>query len=211
VNATSFKFMAVAYAAASFLLIHVAYNKGPVYTYFAVLSASTVPMILTYVFIEHRLPLDPSRQSWAFEFGDAIFLPLAGAMIALLLRHDHTDSFLFSWWWQIIAIAGGIVFALGFRAMDKPSYTELQYDSPAKIVHEFIAYPVLASVLIWGIPLLWTSFWGFGGSGPVIVPILAVFGGVAWLGCGIADGTRGLDPHYLHPEWSWSQMALETP
>ena len=210
-NATSFKLMAVAYAATTFLLIQAAYNKGPVYTYVAILMASTVPMIATYVFIEHRLPLDPSRQSWAFEFGDAIFLPLAGAMIALMARHNNSPSFIYSWWWQILAIVGGIVFALSFRAMDKPNYNALQYDGPAKIVHEFIAYPVLAAVLIWGIPLLWTSFWGFGGSGPVTVPILAVFGAAAWLGCGIADGTRGLDPFYLHPEWRWSQMAFETP
>ena len=168
-------------------------------------------MILTYLFIENRLPLNPARQSWAFMFGDAIFLPLAGAMIAILARHNDSPSFVYSWWWQILAIVGGIGFALLFRAADKPNYNELQYDSPAKIVHEFIAYPVLASVLIWGIPLLWTSFWGFGGSGPVIVPILAVFGGLAWLGCGIADGNRGLDPHYLHPEWSWNTMAFETP
>ncbi len=209
-DSNTFKVMAAVYAVVIWLCIHAAFNRGPLITVVAMLFASTVPMVLTQMLIEHRPPaLDPSRQSWAFLFGDAFFLPLAGAMIALMARYNDS-SFVFKWWWQVTAVICGLIVGIGFRLMDKPNYSMLQYNSPSKIVHEFISFPVLASVLIWGIPLLFTSFWGFGHHEMLIVPIVFVLSGVGF-GAMMAHDGGGLDTHYLHPEWKWSTTATTSP
>lgn len=205
-DANVFKVLAAVYAVVIWIFIHAAINRGPWVTVVAMLFASTVPMILTQMLIEHRPPaLDPSRQSWSFLFGDAIILPLAGAMIALMARHNGS-SFVFHWWWQVTAVICGLIVGFGFRLMDKPNYDLAQYNSPSKIVHEFVSFPVLASVLVWGLPLLVTSYWGFGHHQMLVVPIVFVLS-AAGFGAMMAHDGGGLDTHYLHPEWNWNAMA----
>jgi len=128
------------------------------------LLASPVPMALTRAFVEGgsvRDMFDPNLQSWTFIFGDIIALPLAVAMAALGWQELSQAGT--QWYtnliWLLASAAIGALSGLGFHLLDSGAYRAAgaanALESPTKLVHDFVAYPILFGAIVCvGVPLL---------------------------------------------------------
>lgn len=148
---------------------------------------------------------NPKTQSWAFLFGDWIFLPVSLAALAWG-AHEwyHEAGFGFVTYdsdgWQRICMALGMVAGFLFNVMDRKVYAKAgAHDaifSPSKIAHDFVAYPVfVASLLYLAVPLLGV----LNEARPAFAAGLV--GLVLWGVMGVCDVKRQLHPFNLHPAW----------
>ncbi len=144
-------------------------------------------------------------QSWAYMIGDGLFLPIAFVAVSIGWRQLQPDRF-DSVHAASICLLIGLVLGLGFHMMDGTYYQmnggEFALSGPSKIYHDFVVYPVLAGVLLWGgVPLLMDATW----NKWTIVAVLALAG---WGLMGALDAKRGLVPADLHPDWDQRQFIV---
>lgn len=146
-------------------------------------------------------------QSWAFLFGDTLWLPLAFGLAAVGYRLVPEGSFFRSWVWLAACIAMGLVAGTVFHALDTSAYSnagaELALLSPTKLAHDFVAYPFLFGGLLYvGLPVTVHNFRGYG------LPVLLLIG--MWGLMGFFDAQRGLNPLDLHPRWDAVRFRVIT-
>jgi hypothetical protein len=190
------------YATIDLAVLVRAIRRGRVWTtlIFAWLT-STIPMYALGRFMEHRWLPGWAHQSWAFLFGDAIFLPLALAATALAWRQLPTKSWHRSWWWLAISIIVGVAISAKFHHDEAGVYPPLQLQSPTKLFHDLVAYPVFVAALwatAWPVVTshLWKSRW--------VLPALIVFGLLMWGACSWGDTLHQLSG--LHIGWDWRSL-----
>lgn len=199
----------------------------------AALLASTVPIALLAQFYEAPR-MGQSRtlgylishfqdQSYAFLFGDLLFLPFAAAMAALAWKNTPAlkGTSATSWWWTGISVVVGLLAAYWFRYLnDKAAYYKAgaigSFNAPTKLLHDFGAYPVLFGGLFCvGVPLFLKAV---NGHAPFFLfyatPYmwLVLMGIGLWFAAGLVHdaGLFGppLDPRKLHPDnWVWLAAA----
>jgi len=162
---------------------------------FVLLSSPVLLAVLAFT-LEGR-PLsalfDVRHQGWSFMFGDTFVLTTALALCAVGWAHVPEDSMFRSPNWVLIALFLGMAAGFAFHAWDGSNYIHdgagMVLNSPTKLAHDFVAYPVL-----------------FGSLVCVGVPILAHWSGASWwlLLCLLAQiGLMVLDTlRAMHPEWS---------
>lgn len=161
-------------------------------------------------------------QSYAFLFGDTIFLPFAAAMAALAWRQTPAlrDSWAASWQWTAASAVLGIAAGFVFRHINDAKVYLPQaagsFNAPTKLFHDWGTYPVLFGGLVCvGIPLIvkvvdtqvpFIHLW-------VASPYLGLMlsGVILWAGAGAWHdmgrfGHAPLVPQNLHPDkWVWPQ------
>jgi hypothetical protein len=173
---------------------------------FAVLFASPILLAVLAVTVEYRSLMNVfnvDKQSWSFMFGDTFALTAAVAFAALARRYYVVPEIFSSLGWAIICLASGLAAGFAFHHMDSNNYISAgaaaALDSPTKLAHDFVAYPVL-----------------FGGLLCVGIPLLVVRSNYTWLvlACvgvwvlfGVCDARRGLNPLDMHPEWDESSFS----
>ena len=141
----------------------------------------------------------PATQSWAFLFGDVLWLPASFAAAAYGQRFVQDDSKFHSHWWLAGCVVIGVVAGVVFHKLDQEVYVlnghGLALVSPTKLAHDFVAYPLLfGGLLFLGLPVLVHRFWWAGAT--------ALIGVLLWGLMGVADAKRSLDPKDLHPKWN---------
>lgn len=208
-------------------LLYFVWAARPIAAAMTTLSASALLLPTLAVLLEGRSlgsVLNPRTQSWAFLFGDFIFLPLAAALLALawgyIVMPDLRDTRWIAW------IAGstllGLAAGAAFHWMDAKTYRAhgagLALDSPTKLAHDFVSYPVLFGGLFCvGVPLLMKiaaacirvtfADGSFGVQPAMALQVGLALGAVAlWGLMGWFDVKNGLDPKNLHPAWSVSEF-----
>lgn len=186
--------------------------------------ASPFPMFFVAGGIEGRRLselFDIRTQSWAFLLGDTVFLPFMAAMLALAwrqisLRQNPASGIWYKpvlppekkpWYttsaWRVSAGAIGLAAGVVFHLVDMANYTDLAANSPAKLMHDYGAYPTL-----WG--GLWFGLW------PALYrrpsrkwALVALVGWSLWLAAGIADNTvHHLDGRNLHVQFDWDTHLI---
>src|SRR4051812_19767721 len=156
--------------------------------------SSIFPMFIVGTILEGRQLSDilsVKHQSWAFIFGDSIFLPLAGAMFVLALRRQTLGYQLVDrWWWVAVSATVGVAAGFVFHAMDRGSYNSLRFNSPTKLIHDFVAYPLLfGGLLFLGGSVLVNLFQhGHRGLSFALVGIVVGLGG--WVALGVAHDSH---------------------
>jgi hypothetical protein len=180
---------------------------------FVLLMCSTIPMGLVGTLAEHRTLGDlygPGHASWAFVFGDAIFLPFAGVMFTLAWGRLRFSNELAQGWWIATSAIIGITAGLIFHAMDGKTYDAARLNSPTKLVHDFVAYPLFFGGLVFvGLPAFVLAIRLHQHTALTLVIIGLVLGVGGWAACGLHDAK--LDPKKLHIAWNWSQHAHTSP
>ncbi len=171
-----------------------------------VLLASPVLIAGLAIFVEKR-PIaglvDFRHGSWSFLVGDMFVLTTAVVICALAWR-DIPRGFYVSWQWILLSAALGTAAGIAFHWWDGKNYVSdgfgLSLNSPTKLAHDFVAYPVLFGGLVCvGVPLLSNWSWH----------TWAVLGCVViWVVLVLADILRGLSPLNLHPPWDWDVHAF---
>lgn len=178
--------------------------------------ASPVPLAVVAIGMERRDVthlFDPTVQSWAFMFGDTVFLPFMAAMLALGWRRlgpwpgpggayrSVKRRWYLTWYWWGGCLVAGVLASSAFHWVDSVNYTASALYSPAKLMHDFCAYSVLSGGLLFGlVPVLANRRLRRYG-------MLAMLGFTFWLGAGIADNTfHKLDGRNLHVEYDWWQL-----
>lgn len=211
------------YAAFDFLLLVYCVRNGSVLgAVIAALLASTIPIALLASLMEHRsliqIVAHYQDQSFAFLFGDLIFLPFAAAMAALAWRQIPNEGWRVSWQWTLASALIGLAAGLTFRyLMDKPNYATADamgsFEAPTKLLHDFCAYPVLFGGLVCvGIPLfinVVNSRWPFFHLWMPSPYFWFMLVGIAlWFAAGIIHDQH-LVPQKLHPDtWRWPSKNL---
>lgn len=156
-------------------------------------------------------------QSFAFMFGDAIFLPFSAAMAAIAWRSIPKEGWRVSWQWTLASAIVGLLAGLAFRyLMDLPAYHKAgamgSFYAPTKLVHDLAAYPVLFGGLFCvGVPLVRVVNAKFPFFHLYTAPYfwLMLAGIVVWYGLGLWHdsgmfGHAPLNPLKLHPnDWVW--------
>lgn len=114
---------------------------------------ATVREVLTSVF-------SPRTQAWSFLLGDLVILPGAFAVAALRWSTSDYRIDLSVLWWLIVSLAFGVAAGFGFHyGIDKPGFTEkgkaASLNSPTKLLHDFVSYPVLGGGLLFAVGPIW--------------------------------------------------------
>ena len=172
------------------------------------LLASPILLFVLRVFLEDWQPkglFDPATQSWAFLFGDALWLPMAFAAAAYGQRSVPQDSTFRSGWWLAVSVVAGVAAGVVFHKMDQAVYVTAGYGqallSPTKLAHDFVAYPLLFGGLQFlGVPVLVHHFWWTG--------MVALAGVLLWGAMGVHDMVKPLNPAHLHPKWSTQDFSV---
>lgn len=139
--------------------------------------------------------------NWAFVFGDTLVLPIVAFVAALGWRRlsKGADVWYNSPNWLPFCMLVGVLAGIAFHYSDTQAYAEagaqLAMQSPSKLAHDFVAYPVIMGGLLYlGVPVLMAkhlkTHW--------LVIILCV---VIWCILAYMGTVAGLDPKLLHPEW----------
>ncbi len=135
---------------------------------------------------------NPKSDSWAYLFGDFLILPFSMGMAARDAQHV---SWLLDWRFIVAVIVGGCIFSVGFRWFDSNNYIRDGHRdrlySPTKLWHDFVVYPVVASVFLW-VTISALSTGALGGW-------VAVGGIALFFTLGGVDMIRGLKPEQMHP------------
>ncbi len=180
---------------------------------FLVVLAPIVVSLFGMVFIRlvvEDIPLsgmfNPKMQSWAFLFGDGIALPLA-LLFIVLARGGQNVPGSGSLGWYFTAAIVGLAGGAGFHVMETDAYRKqdaaLALESPTKSWHDFVVYPVLLGLIVWGGgPLLLPSAWDFW-------TILAIAALLVWVTLGVKyDAKRKPRPYDMHPAWDPVKFAV---
>ena len=144
---------------------------------------------------------NPATQSWAFLFGDAIFLPIAffGAALSWrTLRGSWFAYFNSLWWIGVAALAGFVAQYVFHNVLNAPTYERLGLasllESPTSVWHDRVVYFTLVMLFVMiCVPAAIHDIHGWGGK-------LVIIGLVGWLAMVACDATfHQLDPRNLHP------------
>jgi xanthosine utilization system XapX-like protein len=153
-----------------------------------------------------RSMFDRASQSWTFLFGNGVVLPIAILMIGFARSEVKPDGFWLEWNWVLVSAGAGLLSGVIFRFVDQPRYARYSalsnLSSPTKVWHDFVTYPVLFGSTVWaGFPLLLPEyhFW------PTIIALIAI---VSWIGLGVCDVIRDLDPRGQHPGWDRKEFSI---
>lgn len=196
----SFYLLMAAAVFASFAGIVYGVKAGNLWVGLVPILISPCAMLVIRVLAEDGRPkglFSLTTQSWAFLFGDTLALPLAFLAAAWSWRRLAPDGWYTRSLWLVMAIAIGLLVAVGWRLLEVRGYTTAGYadllGSPSKLWHDLVVYPVLGSTLVWaGIPAMVYDFRYTGW--------LVVMGVVVWVALGVLDNTvHHLDPADLHP------------
>lgn len=145
-------------------------------------------------------------KSWAFIFGDTIALPIAFAAASRgwwWLQGDPTAWYRQDWWLVRSLVIGAII-GLVFHFVDQPNYIKAgldeALDSPTKLWHDLVVYPVLAGSLLY---LGWPVVTETSSSTPW--PWMLVIAVGLWAVLGLLDiraaRTKRLAYSEFHPLW----------
>lgn len=159
---------------------------------------SPVMMVVVRLALEPKFPLLEGKQSLAYLVGDSVALPLALWAAAMSWRViGQENGFHQRWWWLLVAITAGVLITYAWHTfLDVPRYVETgatdRLGAPTKLWHDYVVYPSLATLLVWGgVPAIFKDFGGYGRW--------VLTGFALWAGLGALDGVRGLDPRHMHP------------
>ena len=177
--------------------------------------SSIVPMGAVGCYYEKRPFTDvfsPKISALQFLYGDSIFLPFALAMFAAALAHEHHSSWHVTIWWYVVAVVIGSLAGLVFHAHDQKNYDPERFNSPAKLVHDFTAYPLLLGGLVFlGVPALINGLAQLDWVALVIIVLGVVVGFGGWFWMGLLrdfktgpDGRPLLQLERLHIKWRWT-------
>jgi hypothetical protein len=148
------------------------------------------------------------KQAWSFIIGDIFLLP-AAAWIAAHKWSQIADRSELTWsWWTLSLLLGGIAGAAFHFLLDTPGYTQRGFasslDSPTKLFHDFVSYPVLFGGLLYAfIPLVGATWVNW----HTILIVLLVAG---WAVLGVkfdSDRAETLVP-WGHPPFDWNEVAV---
>ncbi len=176
-----------------------------------VLALLASPGLMTFaaVVIERRqlgVILDLKHQSWAFMFGDLALAALLAIASSQWPRQNIGRGLFDTHWWWLVGLAAGVTLAVAFHFfLDKSNYVAAgaidQLSAPTKLIHDEIAYFVLAGSLVYlAVPVLVYGDWA--SWAPYV--IVACF--LIWIGGGVHDTKANLDPHFLHPSYDWANF-----
>ena len=195
--------MVVATCATTALTVYFGMRGNP-WVGLAPIMVSIIGGLTLRITMEYGEPsgiFDPRTQSWAFLFGDSLFLPFAlwAASQSWVWLGRREGQWYQTWWWLCVALAAGIAAMVVFHfILDAPDYVRAGHAdlllSPTKQWHDFVTYPSLAAALVYlGIPAIKEDFWGNGKW--------ALGGALVWLLLGVVgDGMiHHVDPAKLHP------------
>jgi len=173
----------------------------------ALVSPLLISLVGTYV-IRRWIEEVPTQgmfrlrtQSKAFVIGDGFVLPLASFFVTIGWSHGNFVGTAYGESWvRWLCIVAGFVVAIGFRVFDYPRYqvtmnTRLAFNSPTKLWHDFVVYPVLVGVMLWaGVSQLIEarSVWTW----------LTVVSIAAWVLLGFVDMKYPPNPEDQHPAWN---------
>lgn len=187
----------------------VSYRENWVIMVATALLASPLLLLALRLWLEEGRPaglFSPSSQSWAFLFGDILWLPLAFGASAYGYQFVPADSwFKTSVWWLAICVAIGIAAGLVFHMLDSGAYSNAGYElalvSPTKLAHDFVSYPLLfGGLLFLGVPVLAHQFMWAGA--------VALTGVLLWTAMGVKDMIDPPHPGNLHPKWSCKEFQI---
>lgn len=139
VHKNIFRGVITLYALAIFGMLVGSIRAGnPMVVIIVCLCASVLPMLLLALAMERRSLAgiaDPARQSWAFLFGDTLFLPFMAAMLALGWRRlDQMGAHWYNaWWWVGLSALAGLVVGIAFHAMERANFESMAFNSPTKL------------------------------------------------------------------------------
>jgi hypothetical protein len=133
--------------------------------------------------------LDPRMQSWAF-LADFVGLAPMQAFAAKaypLLPHNALFNGEYWWAWVAMSVVGGCAASWVFRKGEAKSYDPLRYNSFTKLLHNGVAFTVLATMIIHTlVPIVilnWSAAWPYSGW------VLAFF--LVWVAGVVGDMIRG--------------------
>ena len=169
---------------------------------FCAWAASPLTLNALRVLFEEDKPtglFDLRTQSWAFLLGDTILLPAALVIASAGWGVVNVSQHFWQFWWFAVALFVGFGAGVLFHLLDGITYTRAgaraALDSPTKLAHDFVAYPVLfGAMLALGLPLLLADMLPYG--------VMFVICLMLWLACCVRDARARLDPLKLHPMWN---------
>ncbi len=164
--------------------------------------------IIGRVGIDHKsfgAAFDPRTQSWAM-LADA-FLAVAVALASYGRRYLSPEP----WWNWRLTIAyglGWVLIASRVLWLDWPNYIRVGGEallySPAKLLHDFVTYLVLAGAMIYlALPVLTKGLWL-----QTAIPCLIVGCWLVWV-VGMIHDSSGLDIMQLHNAFNWRTWQSE--
>jgi len=183
-----------------FATIAIAFTKGnPWIALGTVWMASPIPLMTIATLIEHRSLSDVANLqhgSLALLIGDIILLPAMAAFTAVGRRQVNLSGWAGSWWWLFAALAIGVIAGLTFHHMDQAVYAEAAFNSPTKLWHDLITYPILFGGLTFGfVPIIrQASTVKWFATAMIALWFLAVVSDVTW---------HRLNPVALHILYIW--------
>jgi hypothetical protein len=153
--------------AIAFLTIHRVYEvadrprlarfAGPIAA-FAALWISWIPIQLLTRWHSGHFLWPPTWQSAPFWLGDLLLLPLVAARFAVMRRYlapHERPALLGSRRWRVACAAAGVLAGLWFHYKGQPPYyPPAEWWAPAKLAHDYVAYPVFTYYLGDPAPLL---------------------------------------------------------
>jgi hypothetical protein len=157
-------------------------------------------------------------QAWSFIFGDIFVLP-AAFVVAAHKWSEMPGLIDPPVWWLVMCLITGSVVGLGFHFWyEKPLYIQQgageSLDSPTKLLHDFVSYPVLfGGLLCVFVPLVvtpsarelpWLQAWYLNDSVIKIMLLIAI-----WSTLGVIDHFRNLIP-WGHPKYAVEQQRCIT-
>jgi hypothetical protein len=148
------------------------------------------------------------KQALSFIIGDILLLP-AAAWLAADKWSQATDRSGLTWsWWVLSLLLGGIAGAAFHYLLDKPGYTNRGYasnlDSPTKLFHDFVSYPVLFGGLLYAFIPLVGATWINGHT----IPIVLLIAGWAVLGKKVDGDRAGTLVPWGHPAFDWNELSV---
>ena len=183
-----------------YCFVRFASRGKPVEAVTMVLLASPLGLMVFAMGFEHRTPpelINFSTGSWSLMIGDTFVLTTAAAVSALSWRTLDAERRVITPARLIACGVIGLAAGVGFHALDGAGYKALGagalLDSPTKLFHDFVSYPVLfGGLLCVGLPVLRRKSW----HRWVLLGCIA-----AWMVLVGFDISRGLDPFDLHVPW----------
>lgn len=177
------------------------FSRGPVFAFVVALCVSWIPMQLIARLLEQRSMLSPSEQFQSFYWGDLILLPLALAGLTVLAKDMPTTGWHSGTGWQATAVLIGIAVGVGFHLIDQGNYTAMALNSPTKLWHDIVAFPVLTYLLVLQSPALVYSRSGSKTVKAVLIAICLVsFGYLALIYDAKHPGTDA------HRDYDWNRL-----
>lgn len=148
------------------------------------------------------------KQAWSFIYGDLILLPLAFSAAADKWSQVSDRSGLTPVWWLVCLALGCVAGASFHYKLDKPGYTKLGYvaslNSPTKLFHDFVSYPVLFGGLLFVYGPLVIATW----VNIHTIVILGLVGAWFYLGAKLdSDRAKDLVP-WGHPPFDMKEMRI---